>query len=356
MDFLRLGLIGCGKMMGSHVVGVKYVDNVDIVAVCDIVKENAEEVAKELGNNPKVYTNYRDMVDDVDAVMIALPHDLHYECGMFFAFHDKHILMEKPLCNTEEECLSLIAECEKRKLKLMCAYPVPFWRGIVKLKELVDSGEYGKIMQMSIWTEQLTQPDITKVNVWGATARIGGGQLFSHGCHYIDLLLRFLGNPIEGAHVGTRIGTPGLLKEGTSALVMKFENGALGYHGATWGARGSRMSYDFQIMTEAGLLDYEHASGEIRFYNGNGEHKPDGGSERQQYNVIWKREEQLGKATQYEIRHFTDCVLNDKTPLTDGKVAIQSLRVIWELYDAEKNHRLANLRGLGLNDFDKKRD
>ena len=103
MDYLRLGLIGCGKMMGSHVVGVKYVDNVDIVAVCDIKKENAEAVAEELGNNPKVYTDYKDMVDDVDAVMIALPHDLHYECGMFFAFHDKHILMEKPLCNTEEE-------------------------------------------------------------------------------------------------------------------------------------------------------------------------------------------------------------------------------------------------------------
>ncbi len=351
MKFLRLGLIGCGSMMGSHVEGVKFVDNVDIVAVCDNVYEKAEEVAKALGNNAKIYTNYKDMVDDVDAVMIALPHDLHYECGMFFAINDKHVLMEKPLCNTEEECLSLIAECDRRNLKLMCAYPVPFWPGIVKLKELVDSGEYGRIMQMSIWTEQLTQPNYED-RAWCATARIGGGQLFSHGCHYIDLMMRFLGNPIEGAHVGTRIGTPTLLKEGTSALVLKFENGALGYHGATWGARGTKMAYNIQIMTEKGLLEYEHASGEIRLYNGSGEHKPDGGMESQQYNVLWSREEERSKSTQFEIRHFTDCVLNDKTPITDGKVAIQSLRVIWELYDAEKNHRLANLRGLGLNQYD----
>ena len=345
MDFLRLGLIGCGKMMGNHVSGVKLVDNVDIVAVCDNVIENAEAVANELGNNPKIFTDYKDMVDEVDAVMIALPHDLHYECGMFFAFHNKHILMEKPLCNSEEECINLIEECEKRDLTLMCAYPVPFLRGIVKLKELVDSGEYGRIIQMSIWTEQLTQPSIEKGN-WGSTARLGGGQLFSHGCHYVDLLLRFLGQPIEGAHVGTKIGTPGLLREGTSAVVMKFENGAIGYHGATWAARGSRLSYDYQIMMEAGLLEYEHASGEIRFYNGNGEHKPDGGSERQQYNVIWKRNTPVGKSTQYEIRHFTDCVLNHKHPLTDGRSALRSLKVIWELYDAEKNHRLANLRNI----------
>lgn len=347
MRKLKIGLVGCGKMMKSHIKSARVVENAEIVAVCDIIRERAETVAKALGNNPQIYTDYKEMVKDIDAVLVALPHDLHFECGMFFAYHDKHVLMEKPMCNTEEECLSLIEECEKRKIKLMCAYPVPYWSGIVKLKELVDSGEYGQIMQMSIWTEQLTVCDIKDSN-WCATARLGGGQLFSHGCHYIDLLLRFLGEPVEGAHVGTRIGTPWILREGTSALVMKFKNGAIGYHGATWGARGSRLSYDFQIMTEKGLLDYEHASGEIRFYNGNGEHKPDGGSERQQYNIIWKREEPLGKSTQYEIRHFADCVLNDKKPMTDGRSALQSLRVIWELYDAEKNHRLADLRGLGI--------
>ena len=348
MEKLRLGLIGCGHMMETHVAGVEQVGAVEIVAVCDVVRERAESVALALGNNPKIFTSYRDMVDDVDAVMIALPHDLHYECGMFFAFHNKHVLMEKPLCNSEEECLSLIEECERRNLKLMCAYPVPYFPAIIKLKELVDSGEYGEIMQMSIWTEQLTTPDITGNNPWGATARLGGGQLFSHGCHYVDLLLRFLGEPVEGAHVGTRNGTPWMLREGTSAVVMKFKNGAIGYHGATWGARGSRMSYDYQVMMEKGLLELEWATGEIRLYNGNGEHKPLGSAERQQYNVIWTREEGRGKATQHEIKHFVDCVINDKKPLTDGRSALQSLRVIWALYDAEKNHTMADLRGLGL--------
>ncbi|MBQ9784082.1 MAG: Gfo/Idh/MocA family oxidoreductase [Clostridia bacterium] len=352
MNKLKLGLVGCGKMMGTHVKGVKHVETVEIVAVCDVLIDNARELAEELGNNPKVYTNYRDMVDDVDAIMIALPHDLHFECGMFFAMHNKHILMEKPLCNTEEECLRLIEECEKRNLKLMCAYPVRFWPGIRKLKELLDSGEYGEVMQMSVWTEQLTGADMCYDDPlnrhWQITGRLGGGQLFSHGCHYIDLLLWFLGEPINGAHVGTRNGTPWMMREGTSALVIKFANGAIGYHGATWGARGTRLAYDFQIQTEKGLLEYENQTGEVRFYNGSGEHVAGGGNESQTYTVLWTRGAEFSKETQHEIKHFVECVQEDKKPLTDGRSALQGLRVIWALYNAEHNNILADLRGLGL--------
>lgn len=350
MEKIRLGLIGCGKMMGTHVQGVQKVENVEIVAVCDIIEENAKEVADALGNNPKIFLNYKEMVDMVDAVMIALPHDLHFECGMYFACHDKHILMEKPLCNSERECEILIETCEKRNLKLMCAYPVRFWPGVVKLKELVDSGEYGELIQMSIWTEQLTGADFsyTDGQQWVITNRLGGGQLFSHGCHYVDAMLWFLGEPISGAHMGTRNGTPWMLEEGTSALVMKFENGVVGYHGATWGARGTRLGYDYQIHTEKGMLEYDHFAGEIRFYHGSEIHNPGDLTESQKYDVLWKREGEKSKETQHEIRHFVDCVINDKTPITNGRVALQGLKVIWALYNAEKNNMLADLRGLGL--------
>ena len=352
MEKLRIGLIGCGKMMARHVKGVEYVKRAEIVSVCDVIRENAVEVAEALGNNPTIHSDWRDMVDEIDAVMIALPHDLHFECGMFFAQNKKHILMEKPLCNTEEECVRLIEACDEHKVKLMCAYPVRYLPAIKKLKELVDSGEYGKVIQMSIWTEQLTGIDFDFAKRdnrhWGMTARLGGGQLFSHGCHYIDLLLWFLGEPLYGSHVGTNVGTPWMLKEGTSAVTIKFKNGAIGYHGATWGARGTRLAYDYQIHTEKGLIDYEHRSGEIRLYDGIAVHEPGEEYSPQRSKVIWSRDEARGKNTHHEINHFTECVLDDKQPLTDGRSALQGLRVIWELYNAEKNHTLADLHGLGL--------
>ena len=222
MEKIRLGLIGCGGMMKHHACGIQDLDCVEITAVCDVEKERAEDVATIL-NSPYVTTDYRTMVDFVDAVLVVLPHHLHYPCGMFFARHKKHILMEKPLCNTEEECLKLIETCEEMDVTLMCAYPVRYWPGIVKLKELIDSGDYGKIMQMSIWTEQLT---IFEDTHWLGTSCIGGGQFFSHGCHYIDILLWFCGKPVSGAHFGTNVGTPWLLREGTSAATIKFETEA----------------------------------------------------------------------------------------------------------------------------------
>ena len=343
MNRIRLGLVGCGGMMKNHMSGVQLVETVEVTALCDVIRSRAEDVATLF---PKAFitTDYREMVDKVDAVLVALPHDLHYECGLFFARKKKHILMEKPLCNTEEECVRLIKACEDEGVTLMCAYPVRYWQGIVKLKELVDSGAYGQPFQMSIWTEQLTCPSELG---WSATARLGGGQFFSHGCHYVDLILWFMGNPVKGIHMGTNLGTPWMLREGTSAAIITFESGAIGYLGGTWGARGTRLGYDFQIHTEKGMLEYDHYAGLVRLYDRTDVHIP-GQFADQTCTVLWDRGKDMNKETQHEIRHFADCVLNGKKPLTDGHSALQGLRVIWKLYDAEQHNTVADLRGLGL--------
>ena len=87
---------------------------------------------------------------------------------------------------------------------------------------------------------------------------LGGGQLFSHGCHYIDLMIWMLGKPKSGVHMGTKCCTPWMDREGTSNVCLEFENGALGYHFGTWGARGSSHVYNFQVHTEHGFFEYKH--------------------------------------------------------------------------------------------------
>ena len=333
---LRIGLIGCGNIMGQHLSGVDQVKDAKFTAVCDVVRESAEKVSKVLGG-VFVTTDWRELTDKVDAVLVALPHDLHYECGIFFARHKKHILMEKPLCNTEEECRRLINVCKEEGVVLMCAYPVPHWPGVRKLYEIIKSGEYGRIMQMSVWTEQLTKKDELH---WINTARVGGGQFFSHGCHYVDILLRFLGTPVRGFHLGTNAGTPWMMREGTSAVVFQFENGALAYHGATWGARGTRLGWDIQIQTEKGLLEYSTTldSGRIFLYDQLANHRP-GVEESSKRRVIWAEPCEPGNAkfTHFEIAHFTDCVLHGKKPVTDGETSLKSLQLIWKLYEAERS-------------------
>ena len=351
MGKIRMGLIGCGNMMRQHLRGVEQVKGVEFVAVCDVVRENAEKMSEALGGG-FVTTDWRELPDKVDAVLVALPHDLHYECGTFFARRKKHVLMEKPLCNTEEECRRLIDVCRGEGVVLMCAYPVPHWPGVRKLYELVKSGEYGKVMQMSVWTEQLTHYGELH---WCNTARIGGGQFFSHGCHYVDLILRFLGTPVRGFHLGTNAGTPWMLREGTSAVVMQFENGALAYHGATWGARGTRLGWDIQIQTEKGMLEYSTTvDAERVFLYDQLEHHRPGVEESSQRRVVWEQPHGggSGKFTHFEIDHFADCVLNGRKPITDGETSLKSLQVIWKLYEAERTGVVPDLRAFAIPEAD----
>ena len=220
MSKIRLGLIGCGGMGGTHQNGLAELrDVVEMTCTCDLIKERAETAAEKLGAKVAL-TDYKDMVDLVDAVLIVVPHELHFEIGAFFIRRGKHVLMEKPLCITEYECKTLIDAAKDNNVVLMTAYPVRYWPEIRKLKELIDSGDYGELFQMSIWTEQYT---CSPERGWMHSIKgLGGGQLFSHGCHYIDILLWFLGRPVCGTHVGTNFGTPWMEREGTSNVTIKF--------------------------------------------------------------------------------------------------------------------------------------
>ncbi|MDG0810394.1 Gfo/Idh/MocA family protein [Cohnella rhizosphaerae] len=344
MTKIRLGIIGCGNMTGSHSSGFSELgERIEITATCDIVVELAEEAAKLLGAKA-AYADYRDMLDDVDAVLVVLPHDLHFEVGMTCLRAGKHVLMEKPMCNTEEECLELIRTAEECGKVLMTAYPVRFWPVIVKLKQLLDDKVYGECFQLSIWTEQYTHyPE----GHWGRSAdRLGGGQFFSHGCHYVDLMLWIMGNPVRGTHLGTNFGTPWMEKEGTSNVAIEFENGALGYHFGTWGARGTRLGWSLHAHCTEGMLEIH--LGERKLYAHTKIKEEKGNLDtRSETSVLMELES--GKFTHFELEHFLDCIRDGSRPLTDGPTSLQSLRVIWKLYEAEKQGIVADLRGLGLN-------
>jgi len=159
MSVVRLGIIGCGSMEEAHeksLEGLK--DKVVVTGTADIIPERAQKAAKLLGAG-KAVTDYRDLFDYVDAVLVSLPHHLHYEVGMECLKAGKHVLMEKPLCNTEEQCIKLIQTAEEAKLVLMVAYCMRYNPLIIKLKEIIDSKVYGDVFQVSIWTEQLTKCD-----------------------------------------------------------------------------------------------------------------------------------------------------------------------------------------------------
>ncbi len=341
----RIGIIGCGGMARSHASRFEDVlDRIEITAVVDADHERAQGVSELLNGVPVAETNYRNIYDLVDAVLVVVPHHLHHAVSMDCLRAGKHVLVEKPMALTESECVEMIVESKKQDRVLMVAYCMRFHPLVVKMKELLDSKAYGEVFQLSIWTEQLTERD---AGHWSrSAATLGGGQFFSHGCHYIDLLLWMLGRPVRGNHYGTNRGTPWMEREGTSNVTIEFENGVLGYHFGTWGARGTRLKYSFHAHCENGMLEIALREGQLIAHTRAEEHDSGKLVARQQEEVLLEVEH--AKHTELEMAHFIDCIERGERPLTDGPGSLEGLQVIWKLYEAEENNAVADLSDLGL--------
>ncbi|MBN1401878.1 MAG: Gfo/Idh/MocA family oxidoreductase [Anaerolineae bacterium] len=335
---LRLGLIGCGNMGDTHRRGLEQLaGRARVVATVDLDEARAHAAAQMLGAEMAT-SEYRRILDRIDAAVVALPHHLHHPVGLDLLEAGVHVLMEKPLAISEAQCLDLIRAAEVRNLTLMVAYIMRFHPLLCEMERLIVDKVYGPTFQLSIWTEQHTQRE---PGSWHhRIATLGGGQLFSHGCHYIDILLAWMGEPVEGVHLGTNRCTPWMEAEGTSNVTLRFESGALGYHFGTWGARGSRLRYSFHAHCEEAMLEAQVTQGRLILRRGASEDGP------AREEVLLEAEQ--GKQTERELAHFVTCVESGARPLTDARRSLQSLRVIWRLYEAERLGVVADLRGLGL--------
>ena len=339
----RIIVIGCGNMAKQHGSRFDAVrDRVEISAVVDIERERAQALSDNLPNHPPVFTDYHEALPYGDAVLQVLPHHLHAKCAIECLDAGLHVLVEKPLANTKADCLAMMEAARRNKRILMVAYCMRFHPLVRELHRLVKSEEYGKCFQLSIWTEQLT---LLRSEWMGKIATLGGGQLFSHGCHYIDLMLWMLGKPLYGTHIGSNLCTPWMEREGTSNVCLKFETGAMGYHFGTWGARGTKMGYDFQAHCEHGLLELDFTGGKLLLRNKDPEHIP-GKSITSQETLLM--EVAGAKPTALEMAHFVDCIETGRRPETTPEDSLEGLRVIWKLYEAEEQGKIADLKGLGF--------
>ena len=153
---IRIGLIGCGGMGQSHRAAfAKMQGRARFAAAVDLNLSRAQATADLMGCDT-VATDYRHILDDIDAAILALPHHLHHPVGMDLLRRGKHLLMEKPLANSEAECLDLIQTAERANRTLMVAYCMRFHPIVVEMERLLKARTYGDLFQLSIWTEQHT--------------------------------------------------------------------------------------------------------------------------------------------------------------------------------------------------------
>lgn len=195
---LRIGVVGCGGIAKwVHFPAYEEMDNVEIVAVCDIIKERALESAKRFSlDESKAYESYEKMIEteELDAVDICTPNYLHSLVAVFAFEHGLNVFSEKPDAVSVEECTKMKEASEKSGKLLMVMRNNRYRESAKFLKKYIADGKMGDIYAARCgWVRRRGIPG--KGGWFTTKAQSGGGPLIDLGVHMIDLAIWLMGNP-----------------------------------------------------------------------------------------------------------------------------------------------------------------
>ncbi len=223
----KVCIVGCGVISGNHIPSLLRLDEVEIVALCDIDITKAETRRSQFGLSSAIYDNFETMLDEVkpDAVHILTPHYLHTEMTLTALARDVNVLLEKPTCIKESDIETLI-EAERHSNARVCvSFQTRYNETVERAMEIVqaDGGAtsgFGTI----VWNRS---DEYYASGAWrGKWATEGGGALINQAIHTIDLLCLFLGKPQKvQANISTMRHSAAVEVEDTSNVIIDFENG-----------------------------------------------------------------------------------------------------------------------------------
>lgn len=259
---LKVGLIGCGFMGTMHANCYKNIEGVEIAALADIRREKAEALAE--GTNAVIFGDGYDLIEeaDVDIIDICLPTFLHAAYAMRAMEKVGYLFVEKPVALTAEEGAAMIAKAAATGCRVQIGQVIRFWDEYVALKEILDSGKYGKVVNAN-FRRLSPRPEWGWENWLLDGARSGGAGQDLH-IHDVDYVLSLFGEPKSFQTVRNRIGEP-----------RSYVNTLLEYDGfpvsieGTWDLPASYpFTANFRVVLERAVI--ENASAGFMLYTAEG--------------------------------------------------------------------------------------
>lgn len=298
MNKIRIGVVGVGHLGSRHAQIYKQLENCALVGVCDIDKGRVAEISQ--GLNVPGYTDYKELLDKVDAVSIATPTKLHYKIAGEFLKHNIHALVEKPFTTNLKEADSLITIAKKNKLILAVGHIERFNSAFGATLKLIQEPKFIECHRLSPFPYRSL--DI--------------GVVLDLMIHDIDIILGLVDSGVKKVEaVGVAVLTP--LEDIANARIT-FKNGCVA------NLTASRVSDEvmrkiriFQKNTYISL-DYKDAKASVYKKSGLAITKVD---------LPIEKEEPLKK----ELESFIDAIITHKAPLVSGEVAREALAVALEI-------------------------
>ena len=219
---IRWGVLGCARIALRQVIpALLEAENARPYAIASRDLERAQQAATEFGFE-KAYGDYQALLEDpqVDAVYIPLPNGLHKEWTIKAARAGKHVLCEKPMALTSQDCLEMGEACRQNGVKLMEAFMYRFTTRMQKLRELLEAGVIGRVRHIHAnFSFAMTRDQDPRLD-----AAMGGGSFWDVGCYPINLIGMVMGEePVS--FCAQRRDENGV--DAAMSAVLKYANGAI---------------------------------------------------------------------------------------------------------------------------------
>ena len=229
MNRVKTAIIGCGKVGHMHAKALVTLPESVFTAVCDSDIGRAKAFGEQYG--VKAYASIEEMAADagVEAVSICTPHPIHADAAIRAAEAKMHVLVEKPLASSLEDCDRMIGAAAKNGVTLGTVCQRRFYAPVMRLRKAIDEGKIGRpilgTVTMLGWRDEAYYQSDPWRGTWKGE---GGGVLVNQAPHQLDLLQWFMG-PIEELYgCWANLNHPTIEVEDTAVAVIRFKNGGLG--------------------------------------------------------------------------------------------------------------------------------
>src|SRR5687768_10385794 len=323
------------------VVGLGHIAQVAVLPAFAHARRNSELVAVVSGDRTKrremakryrldrtfTYDEFDECLEVVDAVYIALPNSMHAEYTVRAARAGVHVLCEKPMAVTIQECRQMIAACRKANVKLMIAYRLHFEALNLSAIEVARRGDLGELKYFnSSFSMIVRRGDIRTKRAFG------GGSLYDIGVYCINAARNlFRAEPTQVSAVSINSGLASLSEiDETTAATLRFGNDRLATFVTSFHAADVA---SYRIVGTKGDLHaqpaFEYAEGLEYTLTREGK----------------KTKKSVGKRDQFapQLLYFSDCIINGRKPEPSGEEGLQDVRIVQAIYKSAKTGKPVSL-------------
>ncbi|MGF3553918.1 MAG: Gfo/Idh/MocA family oxidoreductase [Thermoplasmatota archaeon] len=309
---IKIGVIGAGSMGKNHARVCSENENIKLVGIVDKDKKIADNVAKNF--NTKVFFDYKEMLKEIDAAIIATPTVTHYKIAMDLLNNGKHVLVEKPICDSVEKTKQLVKTAESNNLILAVGHIERHNPATKFVKDSLVEKKFGELITL------------TSKRVSNFPGRIKDvGVMMDLGIHDIDIM-HFLAGNVKSVYAKAGRFNKNIDYEDHANIVLNFENGICGIIEVNW-LTPMKIRKMFLTCSENFVeIDYVNQSVTISSSSYKKINEMDLFHVPIQYNVnhvALEKKEPLKN----EIDDFVNAIKNSKKPLASGEDGLIALKI-----------------------------